>query len=95
MNLHKLLPLALTTAARRLGHTIKLALLLIAAPAVSTASMAQMTLKMGTSGGTNAAVVQTEQVRAELVAHAPQGVAPGQPLWVGLKITHQPQWHTY
>ena len=57
--------------------------------------MAQMTLKMGTSGGTNAAVVQTEQVRAELVAHAPQGVAPGQPLWVGLKITHQPQWHTY
>ena len=57
--------------------------------------MAQITLKNGTLGGVNAAVVQTDQVRAELVAHAPQGVAPGQPLWVGLKITHQPQWHTY
>ncbi|OYT90942.1 MAG: protein-disulfide reductase [Burkholderiales bacterium PBB3] len=57
--------------------------------------MAQMTLKTGTSGGASASVVQTDQVRAELVAHAPQGVAPGQPLWVGLKITHQPQWHTY
>ncbi len=41
------------------------------------------------------AVVQTEQVRAELVAHAPQGAAPGQALWVGLKIVHQPHWHTY
>lgn len=40
-------------------------------------------------------VVITPQVRAELLAHAPQGVAPGQPLWVGLQITHQPQWHTY
>ena len=40
-------------------------------------------------------MVQTEQVRAELVAHAPQGVLPGQPVWVGLKIIHQPHWHTY
>jgi len=40
-------------------------------------------------------VVTTPQVRAELLAHAPQGVASGQPLWVGLQITHQPQWHTY
>ncbi len=40
-------------------------------------------------------MVQTEQVRAELIAHAPQGVGPGQPLWVGLKLTHQPHWHTY
>lgn len=37
----------------------------------------------------------TEQVRAELVAHAPQGATPGAPVWVGLKITHQPHWHTY
>jgi thiol:disulfide interchange protein DsbD len=22
-------------------------------------------------------------------------VAPGQPLWLGLKIEHQPHWHTY
>ena len=43
----------------------------------------------------NAAVVTTPQVRAELVALAPQGVAPGQPVWVGLSITHKPEWHTY
>jgi thiol:disulfide interchange protein DsbD len=41
------------------------------------------------------AVVTTPQVRAELVAHAPQGVAAGQPLWLGLKIEHKPHWHTY
>jgi thiol:disulfide interchange protein DsbD len=34
-------------------------------------------------------------VRAELVAHAPQGVAAGQPLALGLLIQHQPHWHTY
>ncbi len=42
-----------------------------------------------------ASVVKTEQVRAELVAHAPQGIAPGQPMWLGLAIDHQPHWHTY
>jgi len=41
------------------------------------------------------ALVSTPQVRAELVAHAPAGVAPGQPLALGLKIEHQPHWHTY
>ena len=41
------------------------------------------------------AVVVTEQVRAELFAHAPEGVAPGKPLWVGLQLTHKPEWHTY
>ncbi len=41
------------------------------------------------------AVVTTPQVQAELVAHAPEGVAPGKPLWLGLKIEHQPHWHTY
>ncbi len=40
-------------------------------------------------------MVQTEQVRAELVAHAPDGVSAGKPVWVGLRITHQPHWHTY
>ncbi|WP_199873489.1 protein-disulfide reductase DsbD [Ideonella sp. A 288] len=40
-------------------------------------------------------VVTTEQVRAELLAHAPEGVAPGRPLWLGLKIEHRPHWHTY
>ena len=41
------------------------------------------------------AVVTTPQLRAELLAHAPQGVQAGQRLWVGLKLTHQPDWHTY
>jgi len=41
------------------------------------------------------AVVNTPQVRAELVAHAPNGVQAGQTLWVGLQLQHQPEWHTY
>lgn len=40
-------------------------------------------------------VVKTDQVRAELVAHAPQGIAAGQPVWLGLAIDHAPHWHTY
>lgn len=40
-------------------------------------------------------VVTTPQVRAELVAHAPEGLAAGKPAWLGLKIEHQPHWHTY
>ena len=71
------------------------ALFLIAAGAVSTWATAQLNLKTNTSASPSAAVVQTEQVRAELIAHAPQGAVPGQPVWVGLKITHQPHWHTY
>jgi thiol:disulfide interchange protein DsbD len=41
------------------------------------------------------AVVTTERVRAQLLAHAPSGVAPGKTVWLGLQIQHQPQWHTY
>ena len=41
------------------------------------------------------AVVTTPQVRAELVAHAPEGLQPGKPAQLGLKIDHQPHWHTY
>lgn len=40
-------------------------------------------------------VVQTEQVRAELVAHAPAGIAAGKTVWLGLKLEHIPHWHTY
>jgi len=40
-------------------------------------------------------VVTTPQLRAELLAHAPQGVQAGQPLWVGLELKHQAEWHTY
>ena len=40
-------------------------------------------------------VVTTPQIRAELMAYAPQGVQAGQPLWLGLQLTHQAGWHTY
>ncbi|HEX5683955.1 MAG TPA: thioredoxin family protein [Ideonella sp.] len=39
--------------------------------------------------------VVTEHVRAELVAHAPEGVAPGRTVRLGLQLAHQPHWHTY
>ncbi|GAA6141327.1 thioredoxin family protein [Hydrogenophaga sp. 5NK40-0174] len=40
-------------------------------------------------------VSQTEQVSAELMAHAPQGASPGAEVWVGLRLSHAPHWHTY
>lgn len=40
-------------------------------------------------------VVVTERTRAELLAHAPEGVEPGKPVWVGLQLAHQPEWHSY
>jgi len=41
------------------------------------------------------AVVTTPHVRAELLAHAPEGVGPGKPVWLGLSLQHAPHWHTY
>ncbi len=46
-------------------------------------------------GATVSPPVQSEFSRAELLVHAPNGVTPGQPLWLGLQITHAPDWHTY
>ncbi|MDO9506347.1 protein-disulfide reductase DsbD [Hydrogenophaga sp.] len=43
----------------------------------------------------SATVVQSDQARAEIVAHAPDGAGPGQTVWVGLQLTHAPEWHTY
>lgn len=40
-------------------------------------------------------VVSTPQVRAELLAHAPEGLGAGKPVWLGLQLQHQPHWHTY
>ncbi len=40
-------------------------------------------------------MVTTEQVRAELLAWAPEGIEAGKPVWLGLQLAHQPEWHTY
>ncbi len=69
-----------------------LALILVVAAALSTGAGAQIRLK---SSGAPGAVVETPRVRAELVAQAPEGVQPGQTLWLGLLLQHQPDWHTY
>lgn len=68
-------------------------LFLIAASALPMGAEAQISLKSSAPQGSS--TVSTPYVQAELVAHAPGGVAPGKPLWMGLKITHQPEWHTY
>ncbi|MFM8590007.1 MAG: protein-disulfide reductase DsbD domain-containing protein, partial [Limnohabitans sp.] len=39
--------------------------------------------------------VRTDQVRARLLVHAPQGIRSGQSFEAGLLLEHAPQWHTY
>lgn len=39
--------------------------------------------------------VTTPHVRADLLAHAPGGVGPGQTVWLGLRLVHAEGWHTY
>jgi thiol:disulfide interchange protein DsbD len=39
--------------------------------------------------------VSTEQVKAELLVHAPDGLRPGVQAWLGLKLVHKKGWHTY
>jgi thiol:disulfide interchange protein DsbD len=40
-------------------------------------------------------VASSPQVRAELIAHAPEGLGPGKLVWLGLHLQHQKDWHTY
>ncbi|MDP1964845.1 MAG: protein-disulfide reductase DsbD family protein, partial [Reyranella sp.] len=46
------------------------------------------------SPGLAQSVVQTDNVRAELVSDVAT-VKPGEPFWVGLRQTIRPKWHTY
>jgi thiol:disulfide interchange protein DsbD len=62
---------------------------------LAAASLALSLLPAAASAQADKSMVTTERVRAELLAHAPEGVEPGKPLWVGLQIAHQPEWHTY
>ncbi|MDO8287053.1 MAG: protein-disulfide reductase DsbD family protein [Rhodoferax sp.] len=74
---------------------LRIASFLIATCAILTGASAQILSKNSAPNGAVTAVVQTDQVRAELVAHAPDGVGAGKTVWLGLQIRHQPQWHTY
>jgi thiol:disulfide interchange protein/DsbC/DsbD-like thiol-disulfide interchange protein len=72
-------------------------IIFIAIQAINTPAKAQFSSKSGASS-----VVTTERVRAELLAHAPQGVTASNDdkitpntVWVGLQLAHQPHWHTY
>ena len=56
---------------------------------------AALALLLSLPSGAQESVVSTPQVRAELVAHAPQGLGDGKTVQLGLLIEHQPQWHTY
>ena len=63
--------------------------------AVLAGARAQILLRGVTQTGEVSAIVQTDQVRAELLAHAPDGVDPGKTIWLGLQLKHLPHWHTY
>lgn len=81
-------------------HSLLLALSRIPARSTATALLLGTLAFAATAqalppSGAIGATVRTEQVRAELLAHAPQGIAPGQAAWLGLKIEHEPEWHTY
>jgi len=68
------------------------ALFLIATCAMVTGAAAQINF---TSKAAKSTAVNTDQVRAELLAWAPDGVDAGKPVWVGLQLAHIPEWHTY
>jgi DsbC/DsbD-like thiol-disulfide interchange protein/cytochrome c biogenesis protein CcdA len=70
-------------------HRYRAAWLLVAAGALAPVAGAQAVATSGKS------VVVTPQVRAELMAHAPDGADAGKTVWVGLQLAHQPEWHTY
>ena len=76
-----------------------IATIFVAIQAISTPTTGQNLSIPSTS--TAKSVVTTERVRAELMAHAPQGVAvsgsavDANTVWVGLQLAHQPHWHTY
>ena len=76
------------------------------AAAFSAAAPAQVAGLNVLASGAPGDEVTTPQVRAQLLAYAPQGVPVGaeaaeaanaarHPVWLGLRLEHQPHWHTY
>ncbi len=82
---------------KRLLSTSIFTTLLIAGYVLFNGATAQTTsfelFKKG--AGAVSSVVTTDQVRAELLAWAPDGIEPGKQVWLGLRLDHQPEWHTY
>ena len=72
-------------------HTFVIRLLfwLVIVSSGAGTALAQLTVSA------KSAVVSTPQVRAELVAHAPDGVQTGKTFWLGLQLQHAREWHTY
>jgi thiol:disulfide interchange protein DsbD len=68
---------------------IRLLLWLVIGSVGTTCAWAQLTAPA------KSAVVSTPQVRAELVAHAPEGLQIGKTFWLGLQLQHAREWHTY
>ena len=77
-----------------LKHLIS-ATFFIASGAISTWASGQNGFNLGAVTSPVSAVVTTNEVRAELMAWAPEGVSAGKPVWLGLQLAHQPEWHTY
>ena len=82
---------------KRFLSTPIFATLLIASCALFNGATAQTTssdlFKKG--AGAASSVVTTDQVRAELLAWAPDGIEPGKQVWLGLRLDHQSEWHIY
>ena len=89
------MPLTTVLISARLSCALRRALLAAALPLCLWGAQATAQGVLPGSAAKLSSVVTTSEVRAELLAHAPQGVTAGQPLWLGLQITHQPEWHTY
>ncbi len=77
--------------------TYAVVLMLAAAALAPRVTSAQTTDLLGQepAGGATTHVVKNDLVRAELMAHAPNGVTAGAQVWVGLHLEHAPEWHTY
>ena len=84
------MPLTHDFISARLSCALRRALLTAALPFCFWGAQATAQSVLPGSAAKLSSVVTTSEVRAELLAHAPQGVAAGQPLWLGLQITHQP-----
>lgn len=72
-----------------------LGLMLLFCAWLPLAAHAQIQLKLGSTSTAVSDTVVTPRVQAQLVALAPDGIAAGKPLELGLRIQHQPEWHTY